>query len=100
MKDRPLAAARFRATLALSRLLPISGLNHTGWTVEHEYGGDDLFALIRDADARRRREPSPDPQSDRMLHLAATMGSLPSAYLDYYYFQRQWQWHAQSQAEN
>ena len=62
------------------------GLNHTGWTVEHEYGDADLFALIQDADERRRREPSPNRQSDRMLHLAATMGSLPSAYLDYYYF--------------
>jgi 6-phospho-beta-glucosidase len=62
------------------------GLNHTGWTVEHDYGGQDLFALIREADARRRQEPSPSPQSDRMLRLAATMGSLPSAYLDYYYF--------------
>ncbi len=62
------------------------GLNHTGWTVRHEYGGEDLFARIGEADERRRREPSGDPQSDRMLHLAATMGALPSAYLDYYYF--------------
>jgi len=62
------------------------GLNHTGWTVRHEYGGRDLIALIREAAERRRREPSTDPRSDRMLRLAATMGSLPSAYLDYYYF--------------
>ncbi|HSK51545.1 MAG TPA: glycoside hydrolase [Clostridia bacterium] len=62
------------------------GLNHTGWTVRHEYGGEDLFGVIRAAAERRRREPSGDVRSDRMLHLAAAMDSLPSAYLYYYYF--------------
>ena len=62
------------------------GLNHTGWTVRHEYGGEDLFGLLQEADERRRREPSDNRQSDRMLHLATTMGALPSAYLDNYYF--------------
>jgi 6-phospho-beta-glucosidase len=65
------------------------GLNHTGWTVRHEYGGEDLIARIREAAERRAREPSDNPQSDRMLRLAATMGALPSAYLDYYYFREE-----------
>jgi 6-phospho-beta-glucosidase len=65
------------------------GLNHTGWTVSHEYGGEDLIARIREAAERRRQEPSDNPQSDRMLRLAATMGALPSAYLDYYYFREE-----------
>jgi 6-phospho-beta-glucosidase len=62
------------------------GLNHTGWTVRHDYDDADVMPLIREADERRRREPSDSPRSDRLLHLAATMGALPSPYLDYYYF--------------
>ena len=62
------------------------GLNHTGWTVVHRYDGQDVIPFIRDAAERRAREPSDDPRADRMLRLAATMGSLPSAYLYYYYF--------------
>jgi 6-phospho-beta-glucosidase len=38
---------------------------------------------------RRAREPSESPRTDRMLHLAAVMGSLPSAYLYYYYFREE-----------
>jgi 6-phospho-beta-glucosidase len=62
------------------------GLNHTGWTVQHEYDGADVMPLIRDAAERRAKEPSDDPRADRMLGLAAAMGALPSAYLYYYYF--------------
>ncbi len=62
------------------------GLNHTGWTVRHEYDGADVIPLIREAAERRRREPSGSTRSDLMLSLAAAMGSLPSAYLYYYYF--------------
>src|SRR3954451_24760227 len=62
------------------------GLNHTGWTVRHNYDGDDVIGRIREVDEQRQRSPSADPRSDRLLHLAATMGSLPSPYLDYYYF--------------
>src|SRR3954447_26968543 len=62
------------------------GLNHTGWTVRQDYEGEDVIGRIREADDQRRRTPSGNPRSDRLLHLAATMGSLPSPYLDYYYF--------------
>jgi 6-phospho-beta-glucosidase len=62
------------------------GLNHTGWTVRHDYDGEDVILRIRAASAERERAPSGNARSDRMLRLAATMGSLPSAYLDYYYF--------------
>lgn len=65
------------------------GLNHTGWTVRHEYDGEDVMPLIRAADERRRGEPSDSPRSDRLLHLAATMGALPSPYLDSYYFREE-----------
>ncbi|HEY7591119.1 MAG TPA: hypothetical protein VH723_09010 [Candidatus Limnocylindrales bacterium] len=65
------------------------GLNHTGWTVRHLYDGEDAIPLIREAAARRRTEPSGDARADRMLALAATMGTIPSAYLYYYYFREE-----------
>jgi 6-phospho-beta-glucosidase len=57
------------------------GLNHTGWTVRHEYDGEDVMPRIHEAAERRRREPTGGERGDRMLQLAAAMGSLPSAYL-------------------
>ena len=65
------------------------GLNHTGWTVRHLYDGADVMPLIEAAAERRARAPSDSPRTDRMLHLAATMGSLPSAYLYSYYFREE-----------
>jgi 6-phospho-beta-glucosidase len=62
------------------------GLNHTGWTVRQLYDGGDVIGPIREADEARRAAPSGNPRSDRLLHLAATMGALPSPYLDSYYF--------------
>lgn len=77
-RDAGLDPAKLDATLV--------GLNHTGWTVRQDYDGHDVAPLIREADEHRQREPSSDRRADRMLHLAAAMGSLPSGYLDYYYF--------------
>ena len=62
------------------------GLNHTGWTVRHLYDGADVIPLIRDAAGASARRPSGDRRAERMLQLAAAMGSLPSSYLYYYYF--------------
>ena len=59
------------------------GLNHTGWTVRHEYDGADVMPLIEAAD---ERQGTATTRGELMLHLAATMGALPSAYLYYYYF--------------
>src|SRR5215210_3514395 len=65
------------------------GLNHTGWTVRHLYDGEDLMPLLREAWERRATSPSSNAWADRMLHLAAGMGSIPSGYLDYYYFREE-----------
>jgi 6-phospho-beta-glucosidase len=65
------------------------GLNHTGWTVRHRYDGRDVMPLIEQAAEERAHRPSDSPRTDRMLHLAAAMGSLPSAYLYYYYFREE-----------
>jgi 6-phospho-beta-glucosidase len=98
VRNAGLDAGRLDATLV--------GLNHTGWTVRHEYDGEDVIPLIREAAARRAGAPpgdggsgeapsadapsadapTADARADQMLALAATMGSLPSAYLWYYYF--------------
>jgi 6-phospho-beta-glucosidase len=78
VRNAGLDPARLDATLV--------GLNHTGWTVRHEYDGHDVIPLVRDAAERRAATPSGDRRADRMLALAAAMGSLPSAYLWYYYF--------------
>jgi 6-phospho-beta-glucosidase len=65
------------------------GLNHTGWTVRHDLDGVDVMPRIEAAAERRLAAPSGRPRSDRMLHLAATMGSLPAAYLYYFYFREE-----------
>ena len=78
VRNAGLDPARLDATLV--------GLNHTGWTVRQDYDGVDVMPLIGEAAAARQARPSGDARADRMLALAATMGSLPSAYLWYYYF--------------
>lgn len=70
--------ARLDATLV--------GLNHTGWTVRHRYDGADAMPLIEAADEARSRDATPRSRDELMLHLAATIGAIPSAYLYYFYF--------------
>lgn len=62
------------------------GLNHTGWSVRHAYDGHDIMPLIETAAERLDAGGGPSTRDELMLHLAATMGALPSAYLYYYYF--------------
>lgn len=62
------------------------GLNHGSWTVRHRYEGEDVIPLLREAWERKRGDPAVDPTTIRMLGLAATMGTIPSAYFQYYYF--------------
>ena len=66
-----------------------AGLNHTGWTLRHVYDGKDVMPLIQEAADRRAAERSGSDEAARdarLLHLAATMGALPAAYLDYFYY--------------
>lgn len=62
------------------------GLNHTGWSVRHEYDGADIMPMIENAAHRLDASGGPTTRDELMVHLAATMGALPSAYLYYYYF--------------
>jgi 6-phospho-beta-glucosidase len=62
------------------------GLNHGSWTVRHLYDGEDMIPLVQAAYARKRTDPDADRHNLRLLELAATMGSLPADYFQYYYF--------------
>ena len=67
------------------------GLNHGSWSVTHDYDGRSLIPILQDAweNADLDRFPGLDPPLRRMLQLAATMGSIPSGYFQYYYFERE-----------
>ncbi|MCC6917884.1 MAG: glycoside hydrolase [Alphaproteobacteria bacterium] len=65
------------------------GLNHGSWSVKHSYRGRDLIALLREIWAERHDDPGIDTTAKRLLHIAVTQGSVPSAYFQYYYFERE-----------
>lgn len=65
------------------------GLNHGSWSVVHRYDGEPLPPLLHDAWDERRDDPGLSPLRRRILWLAATMGSLPSGYFQYYYFEQE-----------
>jgi 6-phospho-beta-glucosidase len=62
------------------------GLNHGCWSVRHRYDGVDMISLVSQAYARLKDDPTADVHDLRLLKLAATMGSLPATYFQYYYF--------------
>jgi 6-phospho-beta-glucosidase len=62
------------------------GLNHGCWSVHHHYDGRDVIPLVREAYERKKDDPEASSYARRMLQLAATMGSLPADYFQYYYF--------------
>jgi 6-phospho-beta-glucosidase len=62
------------------------GLNHGCWSVEHTYDGGDAIPHIEAAWERRRDDPELSTMGRRLLHLGASMGSIPAEYFMYYYF--------------
>ena len=62
------------------------GLNHGSWSVRHLYDGEDMIPLLREVYERKKAEGTPDSHELRHLELAATMGSIPSTYFQYYYY--------------
>ncbi len=65
------------------------GLNHASWSVRHRYDGQDLLPLLREAWERRAGDPELDGEARRLLRLSTAMDALPSAYFQYYYFERE-----------
>jgi 6-phospho-beta-glucosidase len=62
------------------------GLNHGCWSVEASYDGADPMPLIEKAWEQRKDDRDLDPRRRRQLQLAASMGSIPADYFQYYYF--------------
>ena len=66
------------------------GINHASWTVRHRYDGEDVLPLLRGGLGRAGpATPSCAGEPRRMLRLAAAMDAVPSAYFQYYYFERE-----------
>lgn len=76
-KDFGLNADKLDATMI--------GLNHGGWTVRHQYDGQDFIKVLADVYEQRRRRGDPEWQL-RLLKLAIMMDSLPAHYYDKYFF--------------
>jgi 6-phospho-beta-glucosidase len=62
------------------------GLNHGSWTIRHLYEGEDFLPILQEAYERKRHDPTMSSYVLRLMHLACTMGSLPSSYFLNYYF--------------
>jgi 6-phospho-beta-glucosidase len=62
------------------------GLNHGSWTVRHQYDGQDVMPLLREAYERRLREGVGMTKKYWLLRLAVQMESIPADYFRYYYF--------------
>ena len=63
------------------------GLNHAGWTVRHEYDGQNVIPLLQAAYDRVMADPNISRHGKWMVQLACAMELLPAAYYQYYYFQ-------------
>lgn len=62
------------------------GLNHTTWSVEATYDGQDPIPLVEAAWEEMAARAEPASPARRLLKLAAVMGAIPATYLRYYYF--------------
>ncbi len=63
------------------------GLNHASWSVRHRYGDGDLIDALRGAWDAGAGDPDFGGRARRLVQLAVTMGSVPSGYFEYYYFE-------------
>ena len=62
------------------------GLNHASWSVRHRYAGQDLMPLLAHAWDRVTDDTAIKPATRRMSEIAVALGSIPSEYMQYYYF--------------
>jgi 6-phospho-beta-glucosidase len=62
------------------------GLNHASWSVRHRYDGADIMPLLAVAWERLKSDASMKKPIRRMLEIAITLGSIPSEYMQYYYY--------------
>ncbi|MFM9108315.1 MAG: glycoside hydrolase [Chloroflexota bacterium] len=64
------------------------GLNHASWSVRQQYDGQDAMPLLAEAWERRKDDPGLKPATRRMWEVALAVGSMPSEYMQYYFFER------------
>ena len=64
----------------------MAGINHNCWSNEATYEGRDAIEVLRERWEDLRGTPAGDINGRRALHLAVTMGSVPSDCFNYYYF--------------
>lgn len=62
------------------------GLNHASWSVRHQYDGVDVMPLLAEAWERLRDDDTLYRPTRRMLQMAVAFDSIPSEYMQYYYF--------------
>jgi 6-phospho-beta-glucosidase len=67
----------------------IVGLNHGSWSVRQTYRGQDLIPIAEQAWERRKDDPALRGQSRRQLELTAKLGTIPSSYMQYYYYREE-----------
>jgi len=62
------------------------GLNHASWSVRHNYDGEDVMPLLADAWDRVKDQESIRKSTRRMVQIAVALGTIPSEYMQYYFF--------------
>jgi 6-phospho-beta-glucosidase len=65
------------------------GLNHASWSVRQQYEGGDVMPLLAAAWEDRKDDPDLKPGIRRMWEIALAIGSMPSEYMQYYFFERE-----------
>jgi 6-phospho-beta-glucosidase len=65
------------------------GLNHGSWSVRHQYDGRDAVEEVRKAFQTRDWNGELPLETRRWLRILETMGSFPSGYFQYYFFERE-----------
>lgn len=63
------------------------GLNHASFSIKHLYEGEDLIPLLSYAYEQKREDSQAHPNRLRMMRLAKALGSIPSSYMQYYFFE-------------
>jgi 6-phospho-beta-glucosidase len=65
------------------------GVNHGSWSVQHRYDGRDAVDEVRRAFHARDWNGELNLETRRWLRILDTMGSFPSGYFQYYFFERE-----------
>lgn len=62
------------------------GLNHASWSIRHRYDGEDVMPILAAAWDRVKDDMAIKRSTRRAFEIAITLGSIPSEYMQYYFF--------------